>query len=314
MESAARRKELATFVRSRRERVSPATVGLPQGPQRRTPGLRREEVAQLSGVSVTWYTWLEQGRPITMSRQVVRSIGQALRMDPDELRLLFTLADIPIPAEPVSTSTPLLQKLVDGLTPYPAYALSPCWDLLCWNRAEAGLIGDPLRLPAAKRNILWLVFTSPAMHSLLPDWQREAQQLLAQYRAAAAQYAGDARFEQLTEALHAASPLFRAWWQQHDIAAFQPARKHFNHPVLGALSVDYMKLAPMEQQSHARVVVYLPADDATSAKLPRLADNVAGVAETGMAGSATPGWSTPGATVPFEHIVSGTPAMKTSPS
>lgn len=266
----AQRKELAAFVRSRRERLTPADAGLPAGPRRRTPGLRREEVAQLCGVSVTWYTWLEQGRKIRMSRQVLRSIAGALQMSPEEQHHMLTLAEVPVPQEsPVTAPHPLLQRMVSELDPNPAYVLSPCWDLLCWNRAEAGLIGDPEQLPPAERNILWLLFTNPAMRHLLVDWQSEAQRLLAQYRVAAAERTDEPRFAQLTAALHEASSDFRQWWKRHDIATFQPARKHFRHPRVGGLTVDYAKLLPAEN-SDVRIVVYLPADASTQERLPQL--------------------------------------------
>lgn len=266
----AHREQLATFLRSRRERLAPADAGLVAGPRRRTPGLRREEVAQLSGVSHTWYTWLEQGRDITVSRQVIDSLARALQLPAAERRHLFALADEPLPADLAPTPvSPTLQRLVDALDPHPAYLLSPCWDLLAWNAAEAGLIGDPARLPAAERNILWLLFTDPAMRQLLVDWRGEAQRLLAQYRAVAGQHAGDPRFETLTTALSAASDDFRRWWDRHDIAGFQPARKQFDHPRLGRLTLDYVKLAAVDAPD-IKLVTYLPTDDDTHRKLHRL--------------------------------------------
>lgn len=186
MMDVAHREELAGFLRSRRERLAPLDAGVRAGPRRRTPGLRREEVAQLSGVSLTWYTWLEQARDITVSRQVLDAVARALQLPATERRYLFALAGEPLPADPAPAPvSPTLQRLVDSLDPNPAYLVNPCYDILAWNRAEAGLIGDPARLPDAERNTIWLLFTDPAMRTLLVDWRGEAQRLLAQYRAAA---------------------------------------------------------------------------------------------------------------------------------
>ncbi|WP_171172335.1 helix-turn-helix transcriptional regulator [Streptomyces sp. I05A-00742] len=300
MDSSARRRELAAFVRSRRERLSPRDAGLLPGPRRRTPGLRREEVAQLSGVSVTWYTWLEQARKIRVSRQVLDAVADALRMTDQERRHLLTLSgvllppdvlpdvppDVPtdaLPGVPPDASeagetpgsgaaaglNPLYQRLLDELSPRPAYVIGPCWDLLAWNRAHAGLIGDPLQWPAGERNMLWLLFTQPRIRSLVVGWETDARHLVGQYRAAAARHAGDPRFERLTRALSAASGEFRQWWTEHGIATFETTRKEFDHPAAGRLSLDCSKLAP-EENTEVKMVIYLPADEASRAKLPLL--------------------------------------------
>ncbi|MEU9000350.1 helix-turn-helix transcriptional regulator [Streptomyces caniferus] len=272
MDSTARRKELAAFIRSRRERLSPHTAGLNPGPRRRTPGLRREEVAQLSGVSVTWYTWLEQARNIRVSRQVLDAVADTLQLTPQERRHLMALSGVPLLTErkPVPLN-PLFQRLLDELSPKPAYVISPCWDLLAWNQAHAALIGDPLQWPVDERNLLWLLFTHREMRSLLVDWHEDTQRLIAQYRAAAARHAGDPRFEQLTQTLCQASSEFRQGWTQHDIGTFEPARKEFDHPALGRLTLEYTKLIP-DENSDVIVVIYLPADAQTRAKLPLLGD------------------------------------------
>jgi len=270
MMDVAHREELAGFLRSRRERLAPLDAGVRAGPRRRTPGLRREEVAQLSGVSLTWYTWLEQARDITVSRQVLDAVARALQLPATERRYLFALAGEHLPADPAPAPvSPTLQRLVDSLDPNPAYLVNPCYDILAWNRAEAGLIGDPARLPDAERNTIWLLFTDPAMRTLLVDWRGEAQRLLAQYRAAAGHHVGDPRFEALTTALYAASSEFRQCWERHDIAGFQPARKQFDHPHLGLLTLDYVKLAAVDHPD-VKLVTYLPADEETRLKLPRL--------------------------------------------
>ncbi|CAM5504844.1 helix-turn-helix transcriptional regulator [Streptomyces abikoensis] len=264
-----RRRALADFLRSRRERVTPRDAGILPGPRRRTPGLRREEVAQLSGISVTWYTWLEQARDITVSRQVLQSLARVLLLSPAETRHLFALAEESPAEAPTAGPTPALQRLVDALDPYPAYLVSPAWDLVAWNRAEAGLLGDPAGWAPADRNLLRFTFLEPRARELLTDWTAQARALLEQYRANADRNAGDPRFDALTRELSAASEEFRTWWDAHDVADFRPARRRFDHPRLGRLSFDYVKLHAADAPDLS-LVACLPADDETAGKLPRL--------------------------------------------
>ncbi|MFD9206743.1 helix-turn-helix transcriptional regulator [Streptomyces sioyaensis] len=286
MDDQQRRRSLGEFLRSRRERLSPQEAGILAGPRRRTPGLRREEVAQLSGVSVTWYTWLEQARDITVSRQVLMSLARALMLSSVERRYLFALAGVPLPERPADGGPgPALQKLVEALEPHPAYLLDANWDLVGWNRAEAGLIGDPGQLEPAERNLLWLVFTDPAMRSLLADWDGQAQDLVAQFRADARQRSGDPRFEQLTNGLREASPEFRTWWAAHDIADFGSSRRCFAHPRVGALTFDYVKLAALDAPG-IKLFACMPADATTAAKLPALQRCATGGAAAAAADSA----------------------------
>ncbi|MEV6609592.1 helix-turn-helix transcriptional regulator [Kutzneria sp. NPDC051319] len=270
MANLAQRQELASFLRARRDRLTPLDVGIVPGLRRRTPGLRREEVAQLSGVSVTWYTWLEQARDITVSRQVLDSLARALRMSPAERQHLFSLGGEPLPAErPVIPPDPALQRLIDTLNPNPAYLLDECWDLLAWNNAEVGLIGDPAELAEFERNLIWLVFTQPAMRELLTDWRGQAKGLLAQFRADIAGRTGEPRVEERVAALRRVSPEFREWWDLHAIEGFRSARHRFDHPRLGRLTVDYVRLAALDTPG-VKLFTCVPADAATAEKMPGL--------------------------------------------
>src|SRR5882757_6776867 len=164
MSDLVQRDALAAFLRSRRDAIDPGSVGLPSGPRRRTPGLRREEVAQLSGLSTTWYAWLEQGRRISVSRQVLASLARALRLTPAERAHLFTLAGLRVPSEGSGRSDvdDTLRRLVDALDPSPAYVVNPWWDLLAYNRTYASLLGlphQPRYQPSPGPNTLWLMFT-----------------------------------------------------------------------------------------------------------------------------------------------------------
>jgi len=272
MSDMARRQELAVFLRSRREAVSPLQVGLSAGSRRRTPGLRREELAQLSGVSVTWYTWLEQQRDITVSRQVVDALARSLLLTAAERRHLFTLAGQPLPPES-SPRRPVvgaaLRTLVTTLDPNPAYVMDQCWDLLTYNRAYDALVGGLDHLDEAERNGIWLLFTRPAMRALLADWSGEAQQLIGQFRAANGARIDHPRVRALIDGLQQASPDFTRMWAEHPIRGFAPARKHFHHPALGPLTLDYVKLAALEDPAQ-HLLTFVPADPDTAARLPDL--------------------------------------------
>ncbi len=178
-----RRGELGDFLRTRRGQLVRADLGLPPVGRRRTTGLRREEVAFLSGVSVTWYTWLEQGRDIQPSRQVLDAIARTLRLSPPEHAYVLSLAGYsapPPPAEPIpQAAPPHVQRLLDALDSYPAYAIAPDWGISGWNPAYARLYPNVAAVPVSDRNLLWLVFTDPYVRDLLPDWESDSRRFLA---------------------------------------------------------------------------------------------------------------------------------------
>jgi hypothetical protein len=266
-----RRKELAGFLRSRRERLSPDQLGLPQVGRRRTPGLRREEVAQHAGVGVTWYTWLEQARDINVSEQVLDAISRTLMLDPHERGHLFTLAGSPVASVgpdsmPVSDS---VRQLMTKLNPYPACVTNGRYDLLAYNSAYTGLIGDLDALPFEHRNTLWLAFTSPVMKDCLPDREQATRRMVAQYRAAMADHVGEPAWKCMVKRLQDASPEFSELWQRHDIAAPENLTKRFRHPQLGALQFSYTNLW-LSQRLGVRLVSYTPDDPETEAALSRI--------------------------------------------
>ncbi len=273
MKDLVQRVELGAFLRARREGADPVSFGVQPGPRRRTPGLRREELAQLSGVSVTWYTWLEQGRDISVSRQVIDSLARVLRLPPGDRAHLFTLAGLALPAEqhgPVEIDA-TLRRLVHELNPNPACVISLWWDLLGWNQAYAALIGGLDQRPPAERNSLWLTFTENQSRRLFLNWAEEARPLLGQLRAHLARHPGDPRGPELVEALQAASPRFAELWREQDVRRFESSRKHFLHPGLGRIDLDYVKLATADDDRQY-LLVFLPADGSSAAKLPSLCD------------------------------------------
>ena len=266
-----RRRELSAFLRTRRERLSPEDVGLPPGYRRRTPGLRREEVAQLSAVGVTWYTWLEQGRPINASAQVLEAVARTLRLDDSERSHLFTLAGVP-DANPRATEVwePAVQELVDALDPFPAFVVSARYDVLAWNRAETALKGDYSTLPDRYRNVMWLLFTQPAWHGLLLD-QEDVAYVVARFRASMADHMGEPAWTELVEELSAQSPEFAELWERHDVAAAVTRVKRFLHPEVGLIRLVTTGLWVSERPG-VRLIACTPADDEARTGLARLAE------------------------------------------
>ena len=216
----ARRKAFGDFLRSRRERLTPAAVGLPNGFRRRTPGLRRDEVALLAGVGATWYTWLEQGRDVKPSAEVLGALAVALKLDAVERNHLFVLADR---ADRRATATgpervpAAIERMLRNMHDQPAYVLGRRWDILAWNAAAVDVFGDFGRLEGDARNLMGLMFTDAAHRQRLVDWEALAPLSLAMFRAGSAKYRGHADFERLIAWLLVESAEFRAWWPRHDV-------------------------------------------------------------------------------------------------
>nr|WP_239521055.1 helix-turn-helix transcriptional regulator [Blastococcus saxobsidens] len=268
--TATARRELAEFLGSRRRQVSPASVGLVAGGNRRTPGLRREEVALLAGVSHTWYTWLEQGRDIHPSRQVVDALARTLRLSPAEHEYVLRLAGHGgAPAERSSEAVPAhLQRLMDALGPSPAYAITSSWSIVGWNRAYERLY--PGVAAAADRNLLWAVFTDPAVRDLLGDWETDSRRFLTQFRAEVGPRLADPGVVDLVTRLQEASPSFREGWASRDVDRFSSTERRFEHPVVGTLVLEHHQVTPADAPG-VQVVVYTAVDGTgTAAKLSRL--------------------------------------------
>lgn len=271
--TAARRTELAAFLRTRRERISPEDAGFPVGTRRRTAGLRREELAQLAGVGVTWYTWLEQGRPINASVQVLDAIARTLRLDPTERGHLFRLADVPGAAAPAGCDDcalpPEVQRILDAI-PYPANVITERFDLLAWNKIYAALFPRLIESPPAERNTLLSCLTTPACCCPVPQQDTYTAALIAQLRNAYGKHVGDPAWTHFIRRLEALSPTFAAIWASHDVA--QPAShvKHFRHPTLGAITTKSTSLAVTAVPS-ARMVIYTPDDAQSELAIARLA-------------------------------------------
>src|SRR6266498_3940772 len=269
MDERERRQALADFLRTRRARLAPADVGLPPGLRRRTPGLRREEVAQLAHMGTSWYVWLEQGRDVHPSLQVLECLAQALRLTLNERRHLFLLAGQPLPphVSPLEESaSPALQQVLDDLNPTPAYALGRRWDYLAWNKAADALFAISEASSQYARNLIWRLFTSPTMRER-PNWEQIARSTLAEFRAANARYPGDRSFEELIEDLKQVSPEFCRCWPHHDVRSALDGHKPIEHPVLGHLEFEHITLQVLSEPD-VRIAIYTPLAE-TRAKLER---------------------------------------------
>ncbi len=264
--------ELAQFLRTRRERLSPAGAGIMPGRRRRTPGLRREEVANLAGLSVAWYTWLEQGRPIRASEDLLDRLARVLKLDSSEHRHLFVLARGHPPADATAatvTVIPTLQHMLDALG-HPAYAVTNEWNVVAWNRAIRLVFADFEAMSGRDRNIVWMLFTNKAQRRLLVDWEDQAQSMLALFRASTAHNVGEEWHDQFVADLAERSPEFRAWWPRHDVRVAHAGPKSIDHPVAGRMVFEPLILR-YEGESPLRIMVKVPtADFDTPAKLARL--------------------------------------------
>jgi transcriptional regulator with XRE-family HTH domain len=274
----ARRRQSGAFLRSRRERLMPSDVGLPDGFRRRTPGLRREEVALLAGVGATWYTWLEQGRDVQPSAEVLSALADALRLDAAERRHLYILNDRtppePKPTGPERVELPLL-RMLDSLTGQPAYVLGRRWDVLAWNRAAELLFGDYGNLEGDQRNIMHILFANKEHRKLLVDWSEVASTALAMFRADSARYAGDADFERLINHLMSVSGEFRQLWSRQDVLRSLGSHKRIKHAIAGRMTFEYTSF-DVTGQAGMKLVVYTPLDsDCTVEKLGALLDGSA---------------------------------------
>jgi transcriptional regulator with XRE-family HTH domain len=261
-----RRREIADFLRTRRMRRQPEELGLPRGRRRRTPGLRREEVAAAAGVSAEWYTWLEQAREVRPSAQVLTRIGTALRLEPNEARHLLTLGGYAVPTtgsditQSVSVSL-RLQRLIDQMEYGPAWVFGERWDIVAWNRAASVIHGDLATLQGIERNGLYQLFLGDRMRSILVDWEVHGRMCVAKLRATYASRVDDPWFNELVTVLRTRSDEFERWWNENDIAGTsQEGVKHYEHPEAGRLVFDYSVLEVLdERMSSLRLVAYVPA-------------------------------------------------------
>jgi transcriptional regulator with XRE-family HTH domain len=237
-----RRRDLADFLRSRRERLKPADVGLRSGMRRRTPGLRREEVAELAGIGAGWYTFLEQGRDVRPSEGALRRIAAALQLDPTEQRYLLRLALEPARTTHDPEVVPAEVAVVIRAIPAPALVLGRGWDILDYNEASNALLDLPYQ---SGRNLLRLVF-SPELRLFYTNWEHRARQLVSSFRAQNAAFLRDPTVMTVVEDLEESCPQFRAWWTEQAVSEENSGHWTSDHPFVGRLELDYTMLGVLD--------------------------------------------------------------------
>jgi len=264
MNPASNRTELASFLRARRSRLAPSAVGLPTGRRRRTPGLRREEVALLADVGVSWYTWLEQGRDIQVSEGLLERLAEALQLEPAERSYLFELAQGRSPRQLAATTevvSDALQRTIDA-HPHPVVVSTPRWDVVALNAPALALWGDRRGM-----NPLWSRFAEASLHTHVPDDGEHARKLVARFRYEAGRAADRTPFDQLVAELTKRSAEFRALWDAHELEAAPEGSKVVRHPEAGDIELDHVALLHVEPDGRMlRVMLYTPRAGVSAAR------------------------------------------------
>ncbi|MGC5627329.1 helix-turn-helix transcriptional regulator [Georgenia sp. Z1344] len=253
-----RRVELGDFLRVRRLASDRAALGLPTPPRRGGAGLSREEVATLSGVSASWYTWLEQGRDTNVSRQVLLAVARVLRLTDDETAYVLGLAEqeVAVPQVRREAVPAHLSRLVDALD-FPAFVVTTDWAIVAWNAGYAWLYPRIADVDPADRNLLWLVYTDPDLREMLPDWEQDSRRFLAEFRAESGVRLAGAEHRAVVDRLSAASEEFRTHSAEMAVSRFESRTRTFRHRELGLLEFEHHRLVPADAVD-LHVVMYVP--------------------------------------------------------
>jgi transcriptional regulator with XRE-family HTH domain len=263
--------KLGSFLRDRRSRMDAAAFGFQDG-RRRTPGLRREEVAQRANISPTWYTWLEQGRGGAPSADVLNRIAAGLMLTEPEREHLFLLGLGRLPEaryEAPNTVSPRLQRVLDALTVSPAIIKTATWDVVAWNAAAAAILTDYGKLPRRERNVLRLMFSNARVQAAQEDWHNVARYVVGAFRADAARAGAGAEIAQLVDELSRSSPEFAALWQNNDVAGHGDGAKRLHHPEIGLIELEFSAFA-VDGRPDLGMIVYNPATPETADRLRSL--------------------------------------------
>lgn len=262
---------LGSYLKDRRAKLDPAEFGI-EATRRRTPGLRREEVAQRANVSATWYTWLEQGRGGSPSSDVLNRLAKALALTSAEREHLFLLAQHRPPEirhqrfEPISAQ---LQRVLDAMTFSPAVLRTALWDVVGWNAAASVVMTDYALLPPEERNILKLIFCNQRVRGHMVNWERDARSAVASFRAEAIKAAPAQALQAMVEELSQASPEFSAIWQNYDIQNYGAGTKHFRHEIAGDLMMEYSSFT-VDGRPDLGLVVFTPMTEADAERVRQL--------------------------------------------
>ena len=273
--SATQRAQLSEFLKSCRGRLSPQAVGLPPGGRRRTPGLRREDVAALAGLSATWYTWLEQGRDVRASDRVLESLSRTLRLSNEERDYLFSLAQnrpAPLQATRVEEVPESVMRTLDALN-VPAEVITPRWDVVYWNSMVTRCFRDYAGIEPERRNLLRILMTSPEYQVDPEDFLSMARRITAKLRVDYSQASGDPSFDALIEEMSEVSPIFRELWRSPEIRTRSEGVHLLRHPQLGGITFEHTSYV-VEGAPSLRVVLFAPHDAESARKVAQIAGQV----------------------------------------
>ncbi|MBV8565721.1 MAG: helix-turn-helix domain-containing protein [Methylobacteriaceae bacterium] len=274
--------QLGTYLKDRRAKLDPAAFGF-SPERRRTPGLRREEVAQRANISPTWYTWLEQGRGGAPSAYVLDRIARALMLTDVEREHLFLIGLGRPPEARYQKNegvTPRLQRVLDALDPSPALIRTAIWDVVAWNRGATVMLADYGSLPPKERNVLRFMFLDPGARAVQYDWESVARFVVGAFRVDAARAGAAAEVEPLVDELCRLSPEFKAMWRDNDIQSHHEGVKRIRHPIIGPLAFEYSAFA-VDGRSDLTMVVYNPATPADAERIASLMEGHEGKRRAG---------------------------------
>ncbi|RYZ01762.1 MAG: XRE family transcriptional regulator [Myxococcales bacterium] len=263
---------LGSYLKDRRARLDPVALGF-SSTRRRTPGLRREEVAQRASISPTWYTWLEQGRGGAPSADVLDRIARALLLTEVEREHVFILGLGHAPEiryQPSSGITPRLQRVLDAMETSPALVRTATWDVVAWNRATELVLTDYGKLPPRERNVLRLMFTDARVRAAQFDWESVARFVVAVFRGDAARAGAAAPMQALVEELCQTSSEFAAMWRDNDVRDFGEGIKRLRHPQLGEIALEYSAFS-VDGRPDLAMLVYTPVSEGVAARIQALA-------------------------------------------
>ena len=272
-----RRQDIATLLKSRRDLIQPEELDLPRGKRRRIPGLRREEVSQLAGVSTEWYSWLEQGRDIRASAPTLQRIARVLRLAPSEEALLLRLSghNISVLREPnPSIEIPYqLQALLDQQHPSPAFISGNRWDFLAWNESSKLILGDLDSIPIPERNTLFNLFKSKRYREILIDWEYHARGMVSKLYTMTSEWESDPWFSETIRRLKEESPEFLKFWEEREVKPYRDGYKSYNIPAVGRLNFNYSYFKAVDETySHFNIAIFVPSDTATEQRLSQTLD------------------------------------------
>ncbi len=268
-----RRKQLGEFLKTKRKSLNPAAYGF-FSKNRKTSGLRREEVALLVDVSIDWYTWLEQGRDINVSARVLYSIAEVFHLNDKEIKHLFLLAQQAVPIIVPQTNdrvSPIVQKFLDHQATAPSYVTNLKWDIIAWNDSACAVFGDYNKMTGLQRNSIWRAFNSHYMKKLLDDWELHAQKRVAQFRASYSLLYKDPWYEKMKQELCTNSD-FKRWWNLYDVEESPCGDKLLHHPVVGDLCIDHLSFKWCDNPN-LLITVHMPSDSSSQKKILSLMSN-----------------------------------------